>query len=64
MCVYSITQSLNSAANPSLHSWEVLQPNIGPMQTVTVTKAKRGHEIENNNGSLEGLRGREERMEM
>lgn len=46
---------MSSAANPFIHSSEVLQPNTGHIQTVTVVKAKISHGLENNEVSMGGL---------
>ena len=64
LCALSPTTSISRAAIPLLHSWEVLQPNIDHIQTVTVIKAKSGHESKCNEGSLEGLGVIKERREI
>lgn len=51
---------MSNAVNPLLHSWEVLQPNTGHVQTIPVVKTTRGHGLQQNEGSLGGLGGRKD----
>jgi hypothetical protein len=46
---------MSRVTTPLLHSWEVLKPNIGHVQTVTVVKAKSGHESKYNEEFLKSL---------
>lgn len=43
-------------ANPLLHSWDVLQPKAGHIQTVTVVKQKEAMDYNTMESLWEGLR--------
>ena len=62
MSTFSYTPTVSSAIN-LLHSWEVLQANIGHIQTVTVVQGEMAL-IKNNKLSMKEFRDRREMVEM
>ena len=62
MCTFSYTPTVSSAIN-LLHSWEVLQTNIGHIQTVTVVHREISL-MKNNKLSMKEFRDRREMVGM
>ena len=62
MCTFSYTPTVSSAIN-LLHSWEVLQTNIGHIQTVTVVQGETAL-MKNNELSVKEFRDRREMVGM
>jgi hypothetical protein len=62
MCTSSYTPTVSSAIN-LLHSWEVLQTNIGHIQTVTVVQGETAL-MKNNELSVKEFRDRREMVGM
>ena len=62
MSTFSYTPTVSSAIN-LLHSWEVLQANIGHIQTVTVVQGEMSL-MKNNKLSMKEFRDRREMVGM
>ena len=62
MSTFSYTPTVSSAIN-LLHSWEVLQANIGHIQTVTVVQGEMAL-MKNNELSMKEFRDRREMVGM
>ena len=62
MCTFSYTPTVSSAIN-LLHSWEVLQVNVGHIQTVTVVHGEISL-MKNNKLSMKEFRDRREMVGM